>query len=181
MIVAEVMFWAVSLVLIGSGAMKISQPDEFARFVTGASASNGRSSNPLAGSAVLLARITGVVEVGVGALALVNGGVVLGWVLGVMYLLFSGIIAYAIATGRPELWVFRVDVVKTVGRPPSGEPGILHGCPRWSDPERPCRERGDRGRRTLGDCRGGSGCDLCRLAHLCPEWRESDYLDRSVK
>ncbi len=106
MIVAEVMFWAVSLVLIGSGAMKISQPDEFARFVTGASASNGRSSNPLAGSAVLLARITGVVEVGVGALALVNGGVVLGWVLGVMYLLFSGIIAYAIATGAPSCGCF---------------------------------------------------------------------------
>lgn len=97
MLVSYVAFWVISLVLIGSGAAKLTQPEPFAHFIADAT---GRA----VGAGV--ARAVAVAEIGVGLAGLVLAGRAVALLLTLLYVVFSIVVAAAMSSGAATCGCF---------------------------------------------------------------------------
>ena len=88
--------WAVSLVMVASGAMKLTDPSATADTLDRLSLPGG----------VVTARLLGLAELGVGLAVLVVGGRGLAALVGVLYLAFAGIVIAARSKGLPTCGCF---------------------------------------------------------------------------
>ncbi|MGB3411176.1 MAG: MauE/DoxX family redox-associated membrane protein [Microthrixaceae bacterium] len=106
MTVFDAAYWAICLVLVTSGAMKVSGPDGFAAFI-----------KPVVGSrpAPLLARLTGVAELVLGFVGLAFGGRFVAALVAVAYLAFSFVVFIALSRSLPTCGCFG-----SASAPPSG-------------------------------------------------------------
>ena len=94
--VSDALLWVVSLVMVASGAMKLTDP----RATTETLAGIGLPSPRAAG------RLTGVAEVAVGLAVLVFGTRPLALVLAVLYLAFAGVVVLARRAGLASCGCF---------------------------------------------------------------------------
>jgi uncharacterized membrane protein YphA (DoxX/SURF4 family) len=90
------LLWAVSLVMVASGAMKLADPSATADTLDRLSAPGG----------MVTARLLGLAEVGVGLAVLAVGGRGLAALVGVLYLGFAGIVIAARSKGLPTCGCF---------------------------------------------------------------------------
>lgn len=97
MVVLHLGFWAVSLVLIGSGAAKITQPQPFARFVTEAIGRTARTG---------FVQAIAAVEVLLGLVGLVLGGRTVAAAVALVYLAFALAVIVAMRKGSPSCGCF---------------------------------------------------------------------------
>ncbi|HTO01908.1 MAG TPA: MauE/DoxX family redox-associated membrane protein, partial [Microthrixaceae bacterium] len=104
--VLDAAFWAICLVLVTSGAMKMSGPAGFAAFI-----------EPVVGRrlAPTVARIVGVFELGLGFIGLAFGGRITAGLVALTYALFAVVVIVAIRRALPSCGCFG-----SRSAPPSG-------------------------------------------------------------
>ncbi len=95
--VFDVIYWAICLVLVTSGAMKLSGPGGFASFI---SPFVGESLAPTAG------RLTGAAELVLGFVGIAYGGAVVATAVAVTYAVFSVVVLLAMRRSLPTCGCF---------------------------------------------------------------------------
>lgn len=110
--VFDAAYWAICLVLVTSGAMKVSGPQGFAAFI-----------KPVVGpkSAPLIARMTGAAELALGFVGLAFGGRVVAALVAAVYLTFSFVVFFALRRSLPTCGCFGSASVA-----PSGAHGAIN-------------------------------------------------------